>query len=383
MMTVFEVTPSVSRLVFGMFESVRHLSRCIHLTKRADVHVLGLSDEKTSEDGKYWQPLDVRVHPVIGPRKFGYAPSMRNDLMRGKPDVVHLHGLWQYSSAAVLQWNKRSGKPYVISPRGMLEPWALQQSRLQKRIAGWLFQDACLRQAACIHATSSQEAESVRAAGYSNPIALIPNGIEAPAALHGARVNGPRKTKRALFLSRIHPKKGLLNLIQAWHEVRPIGWELMIAGPDEDGHRNKVMQAVEERMLQDCVSFRDEVFGEAKTELYFESDLFILPSFSENFGLVVAEALAHAVPVITTFGTPWEIVRQHRCGWWIDIGVEPLARALKEATSLSHERLREMGMRGRDMIQRNYSWTQIADQMLAVYEWSLGGRTAPDCVRFD
>jgi len=265
----------------------------------------------------------------------------------------------------------------------MLEPWALQQSRLQKRTAGWLFQDACLRQAACIHATSSQEAESVRAAGYSNPIALIPNGIEAPAMLQGACGSEPRKTKRALFLSRIHPKKGLLNLIRAWHEVRPIDWELMIAGPDEDGHRREVKQTVEECMLRECVVFHDEVFGEAKTELYFESDLFILPSFSENFGLVVAEALAHGVPVITTCGTPWEIVRQHRCGWWIDIGVEPLARAIKEATLLSHERLREMGMRGRDMIQRNYSWAQIADEMLAVYEWCHGGGTAPSCVRFD
>jgi glycosyltransferase involved in cell wall biosynthesis len=380
MMTVFEVTPSVSRLVFGMFESVRHLSRCIHLTKRADVHVLGLFDEKTSEDRKYWQPLDVRTHPVIGPRKFGYAPSMLNALMRGKPDVVHLHGLWQYSSAAVLHWNRRSGKPYVISPRGMLEPWALQQSRLQKRIAGWLFQDACLRHAACIHATSSQEAESVRAAGYTNPIALIPNGIEAPAALRGARMSGHRKAKRALFLSRLHPKKGLLNLIQAWHEVRPIDWELMIAGPDEDGHRREVKRAVEERMLQDCIAFHDEVFGEAKRELYFESDLFILPSFSENFGLVVAEALAHGLPVITTRATPWEIIEQHHCGWWIDVGVQPLACALKEATSLSCEQLREMGSRGREMIRRYYSWDQIADQMIEVYEWSLVGGTAPNCV---
>ncbi len=382
-MTVFEVTPSLSRLAGGMFESVRHLSQSIHLTQRAQVSVLGLSDEKTSEDAKCWEPLDVRAYVVIGPQKFGYAPSMRRDLMGCKPDFVHLHGLWKYPSAAVLHWSRRTRKPYMISPRGMLEPWALQQSQLQKRIAGWLFQNACLRCAACIHATSAQEVESIRGAGYGNPIALIRNGIEAPATLPFIPANENRKTKRALFLSRIHPKKGLLNLIKAWSEVRPFGWELMIAGPDEGNHLREVKAAVMKHRLEKSIFFRSETLHEAKTQLYLESDLFILPSFSENFGLVIGEALAHGLPVITTRATPWEDLEKRHCGWWIDVGVAPLVRALKEATSLPLDQLRLMGMRGHQLVKDRYSWDRVAGEMVKVYKWLINGGAPPQSLTGD
>jgi glycosyltransferase involved in cell wall biosynthesis len=381
-MTVVQVTTSVARWTGGLFESVRHLSRTIHLSRRANIIVYGAAGAMAAEDARYWDPVHVRSYTILGPQKFGYAPRLLNDLVNEHPDLVHLHGLWKYSAAALQQWSSRTGKPFLISPRGMLEPWALRQSPIQKRVAGWLFQNRSLRRAACIHATSPQECESIREAGFTNPIAIIPNGVEVPVQLLDRTTSTPR-SRRALFLSRIHPKKGLLNLIDAWHEVRPIDWQLTIVGPDEDNHLREVAEVVEERGLQDSIRFREQVFHDAKAKLYADSDLFILPSFSENFGIVVGEALAHGLPVITTRGTPWRELERHRCGWWVDIGVAPLAAALKQATSLPNEELREMGERGRCMVQENYSWNRIASEMVQVYEWALGGGTAPGCVRFD
>ena len=269
-----------------------------------------------------------------------------------------------------------------FAPRHARTVGASSIATVRKPVALALFQRACLNDAACIHATSALEAQSVRQAGFTNPIAVIPNGVQVPADLP-TRSAGHHDTKRALFLSRIHPKKGLLNLIRAWHEVSPIGWELVIAGPDEGNHLREVKAAIQECALQNSVSFRGEVVGDAKTQLYLESDLFVLPSFSENFGLVVGEALACGVPVITTRATPWETLETHQCGWWIDVGLAPLVQALREATSLQSEQLQEMGLRGREFVKTNYSWKQVAEQMLDVYEWVLGRRSPPECVHFD
>jgi glycosyltransferase involved in cell wall biosynthesis len=382
-MSVAQVLPSTSRLAGGLFESVRHLSR--HLAEQANVElsVIGLSDERTRDDLAAWAPVNVAICHVNGPQAFGYAPTLLKVLRQSAPDIVHLHGLWKYPAVAVNRWQDKSGAPYIVSPRGMIEPWALRQSSLRKQIAMLLFQRRNLQRATCVHATSQQEGNSIRQAGFANPIAVIPNGVEIPKESRPLTTDHGPQTGTALFLSRIHPKKGLLNLIQAWATLRPSGWQLGIVGPDECNYRSEVEAAVQKHGLTNVIHFHDEALGEAKHKFYSESDLFILPSYSENFGLVIAEALAHAVPVITTRATPWSELQDRQCGWWIDVGVEPLVTALKEATALSREQLREMGARGRKLVEEKYSWPQIAQQMLEVYEWALGRRAAPDYVQFD
>jgi len=377
-MTAIHVTHSVSRLAGGLFESVRHLSQSIRLAGGVRLKVLGLADGRASEDIKCWEPLDVEMFPVFGPEGFGYAPGLVRELKANEPQLIHLHGLWKHSAFATWRWGQGTGRPYVVSPHGMLEPWALKQSRIRKRIASWMYQGPCLRRAACIRATSPMEVESIRRAGFRPPIALVPNGVEIPedvASEHDS--SGP---KRALFLSRIHPKKGLLNLVEAWHIARPKGWQLNIVGPDEGGHLVEVQSAVQQFGLQEQISFPGEIWGDARKKLYFESQLFVLPSYSENFGLVIAEALACGIPVITTRATPWQELEQKRCGWWIDTGVEPLVRALKEATALPSGELLEMGLRGRQLITEKYSWAPLGQKMIQVYEWMLGRCSKPDCI---
>jgi glycosyltransferase involved in cell wall biosynthesis len=173
----------------------------------------------------------------------------------------------------------------------------------------------------------------------------------------------------------------LLNLVTAWTDLRPKGWELLIVGPDEGGHSAELQATVAAAGMQRDILFPGEAWGDARTDLYAGSDLFVLPSFSENFGLVIAEALSCEVPVITTRATPWQELQDLRCGWWIETGVDPLMRALREAFSLPPQALHEMGRRGRQLIESNYTWEPIGRQMLEVYEWMLGRREQPACVQ--
>ncbi len=377
---VTHLTKSVSRAAGGLFESVRHLSQAVAAAgNKFQVNVIGTYDSYTDQDIKVWQPIAVRTHAIWGHKRFGYARGMTADLFASEPHLVHVHGMWQYPSIVVLRWARRTSKPYIVSTHGMIEPWALQQSRFKKRVAMWLYQRRCLESAFCIRATSALEAQSIRKAGFKNKIALIPNGAKIPPALSPRNIS-PDRIRRVLFLSRIHPKKGLLNLVKAWHEVKPNGWQLLIIGPDEVNHLAEVQAAVRARNLQGQIIFQGETLGAEKTKLYCESDLFVLPSFSENFGLVIAEALVCGTPVITTRATPWEELKKHQCGWWIETGVEPLVRALREAIALSDAERNAMGERGQRLIEEHYTWPAIGRQMIAVYEWMLGNGPKPGCV---
>jgi glycosyltransferase involved in cell wall biosynthesis len=383
---VIHLTHSISRLGGGLFESVRHLSKSVDAASSIDVGVVALADARSAHDASLWEPIPTRVHAVRGPQAFGYAPSLVPGLIAANADVLHVHGVWKYPSLAATRWYRQTRRPYIVSPHGMLEPWALKHSRMKKRLSMWLYQGACLRNAACLRATSMMEVDSIRAAGFSNPVALIPNGVEMPAtwAVRGdspsSGTNPNADVRTALFLSRIHPKKGLLNLIEAWRQVAPSDWRLVIVGPDEGGHLEEVKRAARAAGLQDSIEFPGEAWGDARWEFFRDADLFVLPTFSENFGLVIAEALACRVPVITTRATPWEELESHRCGWWIETGVEPLVAALKEALATSGTDLHAMGDRGRRLVTERYAWEPIGRMMAETFRWLAGRTTQPDYV---
>jgi glycosyltransferase involved in cell wall biosynthesis len=269
--------------------------------------------------------------------------------------------------------------PRIVSPRGMLSEWALQQGSARKRAIWWLYLKRDLDSASLLHATAHSEASDFRNCGLTAPIAVLPNGVNLPPQLDRRDLRS-RPERVALFLSRLHPKKGLLDLIEAWSVLRPPNWRLVIAGDDEGGHRAVVEKTAAQRGVRDLIDFVGPVGDAAKWDLYATAELFILPSYSENFGIVVAEALAAGVPVITTRATPWKELQDIGCGWWIDTGAASLTSALREGIQASDETRVAMGKRGRELVETRYSWASAAEKMLACYRWLLGQQEKPECV---
>jgi glycosyltransferase involved in cell wall biosynthesis len=312
----------------------------------------------------------------------GYSPEYGNSIkyihLSERLDIIHDNGLWLPSNKASAETAKFLKIPLVISPHGMLEPWAIKYKGCKKKIAWWIWQERAVKNAAMLHATAKEEADNLRALGLENPIAIIPNGVDVPDryAMHEEK-----KERNVLFLSRVHPIKGILNLVSAWAKIKPKGWKLLIAGPDEGGHQVEVQRMVDAYSLADQVIFAGPVAAAAKWDLFAQSSLFVLPSFSENFGIVVAEALATGVPVITTKGTPWSELVKHECGWWVDADEGGVESALRIGMALSDTERLEMGQRGRKLVQNNYAWPQVADKMKSAYRWVLERGTPPDCIR--
>lgn len=378
-MNIALLTATLSPAAGGLSESVPHLARSLARAGSGSVYVVGVIDAHDPSAACTWGP-NVNAHRGLGPRAFGYAPEMPATLARLMPSVYDVQGLWQYPSLTSLRYHRRYGTPYVVTPRGMLDPWARKRSQWKKRLVRTWFEDAHLSQAACLRATATMEAEHFRGFGLNNPIAVVPNGVTVPRTLPGRLI---QERRRMLFLSRVHPKKGLELLLKAWAAIesaRP-DWELVIVGPDELGHTVE-MQKLAQDLGLGRVEWRTAVYGEAKAALYRSADCFVLPTHAENFGLVVAEALAHEVPVITTRNAPWSDLEEYRCGWWIDLDEIVLRETLEKATCLPRERLWDMGERGRAWMERDFQWDAIAEKMLEVYRWIISGGSVPKHVEF-
>jgi glycosyltransferase involved in cell wall biosynthesis len=261
----------------------------------------------------------------------------------------------------------------------MLTSWALQHNRRKKQLAWTVYQKWILRQARLFHVTSQEEVNALRKLGLNQPAAIVPNGVPLPELL--PEEPPPSDEHRALFLSRIHPKKGIPMLIEAWAEVDPDNWVLEIVGPGEEGHREELERQVRQAGLRDVIQFSGSVSDDKKWEVYRSADLFVLPTYSENFGIVVAEALAAGLPVITTTGTPWNDLESHGCGWWVEPALESVVDALACATALDPEERTKMGARGRRLVEEQYSWSGVANKMTAAYRWMLTGEARPNFIQ--
>jgi glycosyltransferase involved in cell wall biosynthesis len=394
MLRVCQVVANINRDVGGPAVTVPRLSAA--LTKEGiacalvtlNYKQLGPQTEVTGYDlisvnGNYFTRLMRGCSPTLNRR---IKEESR------KANILHNHGLWMFPNLYARQAAISGRIPLVISPRGMLEEWSLGRSRIKKLMAWSLFEGSNFRLAALFHATSEMEARSLRKLRLHQPIAIIPNGIEIPdrearpdrESLERKHPELARK-RWVLFLARIHPKKGVSELLRAWHEIEDDfqEWHLILAGPDLDGYSNRMKREAANYQLSDRVTFTGMLDGSEREAALANSDLFVLPTHSENFGIAIAEALAFGLPVITTKGAPWEELTTHECGWWIDLGHAELVQCLKDALRLPKAELSSMGERGRTLMARTYSWKQVAEQMKQSYEWLLGRNDMPRCIQTD
>ncbi|WP_172297219.1 glycosyltransferase [Pseudoruegeria sp. HB172150] len=373
---VLLLTSKLSPAAGGLAVSVPGMARSVDRFDDISVDVMGTVDPDRPEAAMDWGP---RVHPfrVSGPAALQYAPGMAGGITALSPDLIDVQGLWTYPSLANLRHYRRQGKPYLVTPRGMLDPWARRNSRWKKDLAGWCFENAHLEGAHCLRATADMEAEHFRELGLTNPVAIIPNGLDVPALL----LRPEKPLRRVLFLSRIHPKKGIDYLLTAWASLEAMfpGWELVIAGLDENGHE-AAMKRHSEKLGLARVKFPGAVYGDEKQALYRSADLFVLPTHAENFGLVIAEALLQEVPVITTKNAPWSGLEEHACGWWLRMDQSDLTGAMAAAMARESKELQDMGARGRNWIARDFGWDVISSQLRELYHWAAGQGAQPGCV---
>ena len=374
---------SVSRQGGGLFQSVRRLHQLLAEDGVA-VTVLSLADAHTAADLPAWQPLVPRSFPPVGYRAFGYSPEFNRALRQEAPDIVHAHGLWMYPSVACLNWARRTRRPYMISAEGMLDPWAVRNSRWKKILAGRLYQDAHLREARCLRALCESEAQAMRAYGLRNPICVVPNGVDLPTEIPqqsppwSGQLGADRKV--LLYLGRLHPKKGLPNLLQAWQQLPRRDWALVVAGWDDGGHEAELRRTIAELGIQDSAFLIGPQFGADKAAAYQQADAFILPSYSEGLPMVILEAWANRLPVLMTDQCNLPEGFAGGAAGRISLDVVDMARELNDFLSMSEADRQTMGGRGRVLIERHFSWKRIGAEMRAVYEWILTGKEKPACV---
>ena len=331
-------------------------------------------------------PFPVKVYPALpGMERLGVSPAMRRALGRldGSQALVHNSSLWMLPNVYAGLGAREAGVPLIVSPRGTLSTWSLARSRMKKKVAWWaLGQKRALDATTAFHATAEAEVEDIRRLGYRQPVALITNGF-APVPPPPDEERATRAVRRLLYFGRIHSKKGVLELVHAWHRLAADfpDWELVVAGKDDEpGYAEQVRAAAAEAPR--C-TVRGPAYGAEKAALYGSADVLVLHTHNENFGLVVPEALSAEVPCIVSHGAPWQGLEDHRCGWWIERTDAALEGALRSAMELPEAERRAMGRRGRAWAEAAFSWDQVARQMRTVYDWVLGLGDRPDCVVMD
>jgi glycosyltransferase involved in cell wall biosynthesis len=305
------------------------------------------------------------------------APAMLTPLpgLLRWADVVHLTAVYSLPTIPALVGCKAMDKPLLWSPRGSLQHWEGSTKLVAKRIWNG-FCRALLPRRVILHVTSEQEAEESLAHYPGVQAAMIPNGIEAPAVAEHKTGDG---MLRIVFLGRLHAKKGIENLLEACAGLThaALSWSLVIAGTGDPAYAATLRARIAALGIAQHVNMVGEIVGEGKRQLFESADLAVFPSYTENFGLVIAEALSYGVPVIASRGTPWSEVVSRGCGLWVDNDPQTLRESILQMSTMP---LETMGRRGREWMLSEFDWQNVARRTTSIYERLLNGAATDQAV---
>lgn len=381
-MKVIQVIPSIQAESAGPSYSVPALANGISLNN-VDVELHFLDNVPNHLKNS---PYKVVNYPRCDFLNLGYSPEMYKGLRKAcqTADIIHNNSIWMLPNLYSSWARKGTNCKQIEQPRGTLSMWAMNHSKWKKKIFWWLWQKKALQRADMFVATAESEYEDIRRLGFKQPVAILPNGIDLPDENEILRYKDNRR-RRMFFLSRIHPKKNLEILIQCWSRLEDEfpEWDLSIVGPDTNNPYADEMKSLVLKLGCKRVRFEGELKGMQKLRFVAESECMVLPTHSENFGMVIAEALSAGTAAICSFGAPWEGLNKEKCGWWIPTTELAFYDTMKSVMSMTREQLDEFGQRGRDWMARDFSWEGIGAKMKEAYAWLLGQGDKPDCVRLD
>lgn len=321
----------------------------------------------SQQDGR----LHVRTFAQNWPLRICRSTGIKRALRTSRVDVVHHHGMWQRTLHYAHQEARRQRAAFVVSPRGMMSRWAWNHHRWRKAVSRHLIHPGALDAVTGWHATSDEEAREIRALGFSQPICVAANGVEAPdpaavsAAVDHWHEACPATLQRpvAVFYSRFHQKKRVVELIDVWLERAPRDWLLLLVGIPE-AYTPEVLERYVQRMSG---GGRVAAFsGAGRPPPYAVGSIFLLPSHNENFGLAIAEAMAHGLPVVVTDTTPWSTIQRDGLGWCVPW--ERFGPTLASAVTESQQSLKQRGARAREWVLREYSWDRSASLLGDFYQ---------------
>jgi glycosyltransferase involved in cell wall biosynthesis len=389
-MRVLILGGSNSRNSGGIFDAARTLGLNLHKYFKVDAQFLMHDDEYSAKDRLYYEKLPLHSYKVIGFRNLGFSLDMYRHLASVRPDVVHTHSIWMYLSYVNKKYNSATGTPYIITPHGMLDPWQLKQSVLKKKLVLALYERRHMQQASCIQALCKDEYDAIRGFGLKTPVAIIPNGVDLPAIEQGkknhaepGRWNKGNYRRTLLFLSRIHVKKGLDNLLQAWARTKPEqhNWQLVIAGETKDeAYMQSLFDAARNLNINDTVQFIGGQFGKHKKTCFMDADAFILPSFSEGLPMAVLEAWSYKLPAVLTPFCNLPEGFSSGAAIRIETEVDSIAAGIQSLIGMSDEERRIIGQNGYDLVKEKFTLEQVARATMHMYEWVTGKKEKPDFV---
>ncbi|MDR0413122.1 MAG: glycosyltransferase [Dysgonamonadaceae bacterium] len=306
-----------------------------------------------------------------------YSAEYKKFLQKKPYDIYHAQGVWLYPTYITAKFARKCKKPYIITPRGMLYPQALSVSKLKKQLFLKLFLMNDLNQAACVHATCTEEMQHIRNLGVKSPVAVIPN----PVSIHDFTEVQAKKAIKIGYLGRVHPRKNIERLLYVWDKLNPdkTDAELIIIGDGDKAYMD-FLKAEQTRLNLKNVIFTGFLTGEAKENALNSLSYLVVPSDFENFGMIIPEALIKGIPVIASKGTPWEELGTYYCGWWVENDVETLAETIQKAIDTPESKRIEMGKRGQELVKTNYSVEVVAQKMIRLYDWILNGGEKPEFV---
>ncbi|WP_051231019.1 glycosyltransferase [Kaistia adipata] len=378
----------ISRSSGGIFEAVSGLAPAVAARPGQRVGVYGLDDPLASAGVLQARGVPVHAYPSHGPRSFGYAPALARALRSSPADLLHVHGLWMYPSVVAPRWAVARHRPYIVSPHGQLDRWALAHRGWKKRLASLAYERRHLQHAACLHALCPAELASIRAAGLTNPVCVVPNGVDLQEHDRGQpplwRPQVAAEATILLFLGRLAPQKGIPNLLHGLARARQAislaPWHLVVAGWGEATYRSQLERLGASLGLGDIVHFVGPQFGEQKLRTLAAADAFVLPSLSEGLPIAVLEAWAAGLPVLMTPQCNLQEGFAEAGAIRIEADADGVEAGLRRLFAMPPQGRRQVGELARRFVADRYSWAGAADEMEAVYRWVLGVGERPRTV---